>query len=73
MRTHFEFIRTAAVAALVGLGITTFLSACTTAPGPRLTGHAVEQAEMAKFEETRPQRHCFLQPPKSMIWQCEVY
>ncbi|MBI2799828.1 MAG: hypothetical protein HYX63_05995 [Gammaproteobacteria bacterium] len=73
MKTHFEFIHTAAVAALVGLSITTLLTACATAPAPRLAGHAVEQAEMAKFEETRPQRHCYLQPPKNVSWQCEVY
>ena len=70
MKTRSKFIRTAAVAAFVG--VTALLTACT-GPAPRLAGQTVEQAEMAKFEETSQQRYCYLQSPKSVSWHCAVY
>ena len=70
MKSRFKFIRTAAVAAVVGA--IAVLSACTS-PAPRVASRTVEQTEMAKFEETDLQRHCYLRSPKSVSWDCTAY
>lgn len=69
METRPKFVPTAAVAALVGM--TALLAACTSY-SPRPAGQTVEKADMAKFEETTLQRHCYLQTPKSVSLTCAV-
>lgn len=71
MKTRSKFIRLAAVAAVVGS--IAILTASCTSPAPRVASRTVEQAEMAKFEETSLQRHCYLRPPKSVSWDCTAY